>query len=53
MNKSKKFCTKHMKSANMLASFALVFSIMAANTKCMCIFHQPNKPESLKDLRKF
>lgn len=53
MNKSRRLLTKHMDSANMLASFALIFSIMAANTKCMCIFHQPKKPESIKSLRKF
>jgi cyclic lactone autoinducer peptide len=36
-----------------LASLALIFSVFAANSKCMCIYHEMEKPEELKKLRKF
>lgn len=44
---------KKYSKLNVLASFALFFSAIAANTKCMCIFHQLDKPENLKKLKKY
>ncbi len=38
--------------AGIIASFALFFSIIGANSCCCCIFHQPDKPE-LGKLRKY
>lgn len=46
----KKFDFK--KQANLLASVAMMFSILAVNTRCVFIFHQPKMPESLKDLKR-
>ncbi len=40
-------------AVNGLMMFALFFSTVAANTYCMCIFHQPRKPKELERLRKF
>lgn len=38
--------------ANLIASFAMVFSFVAANSRCVCIFHQPVMPDELKKLKK-
>lgn len=35
-----------------LAAFALCFATIAANTRCICHYHQPKFPESAKQLRK-
>lgn len=43
---------KSEKIARALATSALGFSKIAANTKCMCIFHQPEKPKILSNLSK-
>lgn len=40
------------KLASFLASFALLFGVMAANTRCICIYHQPQMPEEIKNLKK-
>lgn len=40
------------KNANIMASVALVFSIIAVNSRCVCIYHQPDMPNSLKRLKK-
>lgn len=40
------------KHANILAGLALVFSVVAANSRCVCIYHQPKMPEDLQKLRK-
>ena len=53
MTKIKKTISKYMNRANLLASFALFFSVMAANTRCMCYFPQPEKPDELNSLRKY
>lgn len=37
---------------NFLATFAVVFSVVGANSACCCIFHQPEKPD-MKKLRKY
>lgn len=41
------------KAVKLLADSALGFSKIAANSKCMCIFHQPAKPDTLSKLAKF
>lgn len=46
----KKFDFK--KHANILASVAMMFSIVAVNTRCVFIFHQPKMPESVMKLKK-
>lgn len=53
MRKIKNLISKNISIANGLASIALVFSVFAANSKCMCIYHDPEKPDELKKLRKF
>ncbi|MCZ0667662.1 cyclic lactone autoinducer peptide [[Ruminococcus] gnavus] len=40
------------KHSNIIASLAFMFSFIAANSRCVCIFHQPKMPEELKKLRK-
>lgn len=45
MKKIKCFLNKH---ANVMASFALVFSVVAANSRCVCIYHQPKMPNMKK-----
>ena len=40
------------KCANVLASVAMMFSILAVNTRCVFIFHQPKMPEAMKKLKK-
>ena len=39
--------------AKMLERTSYTFSKVAANSKCMCIFHQPVKPKELSKLSKF
>lgn len=41
------------KCANVLASMAMMFSIVAVNTRCVFIFHQPKMPEAMKKLKKY
>lgn len=53
MNQLKKETGKHCTLAKGLASVSMAFSGLAANSKCMCIYHQPEKPDALKKLRKF
>lgn len=48
----KEFMLRHMKASNTLACMALAFAVIAANSPCCCVYHQPDKPE-LKHLRKF
>lgn len=52
MKKLKEFITRHMKASNALACMALAFAVIAANSPCCCVYHQPDKP-NLKSLRKF
>ncbi|MCB6950263.1 cyclic lactone autoinducer peptide [bacterium] len=53
MKKIRNFLNKNIGVAKGLASLALVFSVFAANSRCMCIYHDAEKPEELKKLRKF
>lgn len=41
------------KFENVLASLALMFSVVAANQACNFFAHQPELPENVKKLRKF
>ena len=52
MKKIKNLLNSICKSENYLASFAMLFVIVSANTKCCCIFHQPDQP-NLEKFRKF
>lgn len=36
-----------------ICMFAMMFGRVAANSKCMCIYHDLEKPEELNTLRKF
>lgn len=38
--------------ASMLASLALVFSFVAANSRCYFIYHQPKMPEKLSEMKR-
>lgn len=38
---------------NAVCLVAMVFSVIAANSRCMCIYHDLEKPKELKNLRKF
>ena len=40
------------KCANVLAGMAMMFSLVAVNTRCVFIFHQPKMPEEMKKLKK-
>lgn len=35
-----------------ICSYALMFSVVAVNSRCMCIYHDLDKPEALKKLKK-
>lgn len=49
----KKLISKlNMKAGTFITMSALLFSVVAANTRCMCIYHQPEMPQKVKDLRK-
>lgn len=52
MKQSKKETEKRTVLSNTIANFALAFSVIGANSKCCCFYHQPEKPD-LKKLRKF
>ncbi|MBN2925882.1 MAG: cyclic lactone autoinducer peptide [Eubacterium sp.] len=51
MSKIKELTVK--KGTELLSTFAMTSCKMAANTKCMCIFHQPEKPIRLKKFCKY
>lgn len=42
-----------MNFQNALCVAVTLFCMMAANSRCMCIYHDLEKPEELKRLRKF
>lgn len=44
---------QNQKFAKAMAYAAIEFSKVAANSKCMCIFYQPDKPKELMKLSKF
>ncbi|MEE0684634.1 MAG: cyclic lactone autoinducer peptide [Bacilli bacterium] len=35
------------KYSHVLACFSLLFCTLVSNTRCICIFHQPEMPEEL------
>ena len=39
--------------SGLMASLALVVTMLSVNTACMCYAHQPELPEGAKKLRKF
>lgn len=41
------------RGAKVLGVIARKVGELSANTKCVCIYHQPNMPEEIKKLRKF
>lgn len=50
----KNFVTKikSMNLANCIATFAVLSTVIGANSKCFCIFHDVEKPD-LTQFRKF
>lgn len=50
----KKFVNKikTMNIANYIATFAVLSTVISANSKCFCIFHDVEKPD-LTQFRKF
>lgn len=44
----KRFLLKKPSVVNFLTSFALVFGFIAANSRCMCIYHDLPKPKGLE-----
>lgn len=40
-----------MKPVNIMAGVARKFSVLAANSRCVCIYHQPKMPKSIKNLK--
>lgn len=52
MKSFKKLVKKHFTIHN-LSCLAFAFAILAANTRCAYIYHQPEKPEALKQLKKY
>jgi len=53
MKKLKDILTKHLSISSPLALMALVFASVAANSACCFIYHQPEKPDHLKKLRRY
>lgn len=49
----KRLFTKHHFALQTLSCMALVVATMSANSRCAYIFHNPKKPDSLQQLRKF
>ena len=43
---------KSVNVANIIATFAMVASVIDANSMCICFFHDPEKPD-LTQFRKF
>lgn len=41
------------RGAKVLGTLAKKVGEFAANTKCVCIYHQPEIPEDIKKMRKF
>lgn len=48
----KKFFEKKMSLANTLMSFAVVFGIIAANSRCMCIYHDLPQPKGIEKFKR-
>jgi cyclic lactone autoinducer peptide len=54
MNLIVKWCKEkfNQKGLAAMSAFALCFATVAANVRCACHYHQPQFPESAKQLRK-
>lgn len=54
MKKIMMWFKKNMNERSLLAlsAFSLFFATVAANTRCICHYHQPKFPESARQLRK-
>ncbi|MGC6176210.1 cyclic lactone autoinducer peptide [Lacrimispora sp. 38-1] len=52
MKKIKDCILSNSKVISVISCFASSFSVMAANTLCCAIYHQPEKPD-MKKFRKF
>jgi len=50
--KMKKTKFKFKNYTNVVASLAMMFSFMAINSRCVCIFHQPKMPNELRKLKR-
>jgi len=48
----KKRKTDSLNHANVMAKVAMAFSEMSANSRCVCIYHQPKMPVGLQKLKK-
>lgn len=44
---------KKFKFTEIFSALVLMIATVAANTTCICIYHQPELPEAVKKLRKF
>ena len=53
MKKTKKIKRADLSLFSFIASFAMFFSVVSANTRCVFLVHELEKPNSLKKLRKF
>lgn len=53
MKTVKKLFTKHHFMLQTVSCMALAVATISANTRCVYIFHNPQKPDSLKQLRNF
>lgn len=51
--KTKKFSLKNVFGLQTLCCMALLSATLTANLRCAYIFHNPEKPDALKQLRKF
>lgn len=51
MKKIKKMM-QNVNVASTLASLALVFSFVAANSRCYFIYHQPKMPEKISEMKR-
>ena len=53
MKTLKNFFTKHHFVLQTMSCMALTVATITANARCAYIFHDPKKPDSLKQLQKF
>lgn len=53
MDKNKSVSKRKLFSLKALSSLAFAAATAAANTRCAYIYHNPNKPDELQQLKKF
>lgn len=53
MNKNKTIFKTKLFSLQTLSSLAFAVAIVAANSRCAYIYHNPDKPDELQRLKKF